>query len=291
MTDTQRRRALRDVETDNVARAQVRSSIRENLNSARRVIDADESEQLTYNHVLSVLPVAETVETLTRTARFLGPYTTRTDADPAHGGTEMERREREAANEVIPIFREALFRVLSLDLLIGKRDDGYALFADPNIEGFLTYRLNMSTKGEIIGRENDFTDQDVERHRIAKDWHELYIGGWEKWSKDLPGRPSQKIMQEIDVKNRFFRLASGDRAVTALARGRVEGLELSVPVTWAEYEDRLRRYDEAMRKQRTGTSVSQRTSSRIASLTGKIRALTTGRISFIEPICARGRLR
>ena len=248
MTDAQRRKALRDVESDNVARAQIRSSIRENLNTARRMVEANESDQLTYNHVLSFLPVAETVDTLNRTAKFIGPYTTLRDAGVRQSMNAAEREEREAANEVIPVFREALFRVLSLDLLIGKRGDGYALFADPNISGFLTYRLNMSVKGEIIGRENDFTDADVERHRIAKDWHELYVGGWETWTKDLPGRPSQKLSQEVRVQNTFFRLAPGDRAVTALARGRVEGLELSVPETWQEYEDRLRRYDEAMRE-------------------------------------------
>ncbi|MGP5735761.1 hypothetical protein, partial [Candidatus Corynebacterium faecigallinarum] len=41
---------------------------------------------------------------------------------------------------------------------------------------------------------------------------------------------------------------SGDRVLTPLARGMFGGLEVSVPATWDELQDRIRRFSEANRR-------------------------------------------
>lgn len=245
MTDAQRRKALRDVETDNVARTQVRASIRENLTSARRVIDANEVDALTYTYVMSVLPVAETVDTLKRTAKFLGPYTTHTRADAEHVANAASRAECAAAAEVLPEFRTALLRLLMLDLLVSP-GDAYALWADPGISGFLEYRVNVNTTGKPIGKIEDFTDVDIAAHRVAEDYREVFLGGFGKyqWS----GTQTGKEHREVGQHNQFKWAGSGDRVLTPLARGMFGGLEVSVPATWDELQDRIRRFSEANRR-------------------------------------------
>ncbi|MGP9623791.1 hypothetical protein ACT3S7_12585 [Corynebacterium sp. AOP34-AQ2-28] len=245
MTDAQRRKALRDVETDNVARAQVRASIRENLTSARRVIDANEVDELTYKHVMSVLPVAETVDTLKRTAKFLGPYTTHTRADAEHVANAASRAERAAAAEVLPEFHKSLYRLLALDLLVSP-NEAYALWADPGISGFLEYRVNVNTTGKPISKIEDFTDVDIAAHRVAEDYREVFLGGFAKY--DRRGPESGKEHREVGQHNQFKWSGISDRVLTPLARGMFGGLEVSVPATWDELQDRIRRFSEANRR-------------------------------------------
>ncbi|MGP5183145.1 hypothetical protein ACTXKY_05380 [Corynebacterium variabile] len=235
--DAGRRKVINDTRAENEYRAQVRAELHEVRKSAVSVFEVNKEPELTFNHILSVLPVAETVAKVRAMAAYLGAYCNH-DVLPLTLKSGNDLRDAMAANEVIPEFRAGLHRLLMLDLLLPNPAEGYALFSDPGIKGMLTYRHNVSNSGQVIGSVCDWSDADLAAHRVAEDWREAFIGGF---TDNITGR-------RLSYGNQFSAIGSGDRAVTPLVRGLIGDLTLDVAPSWEVLQDRLRRYYEANRK-------------------------------------------
>lgn len=235
--DAGRRKVINDTRAENEYRAQVRAELQGIQKAAVETLEANKAPELTFDHVMSVLPVAETVAKVRAMAAYLGAYANG-DVVPLTLKSGDDLRDAEAANEVIPVFRAGLHRLLMLDLLLPNPAEGYALFADPGISGYLTYRHNVSNTGRVIGTVCDWSDTDLVAHKVAEDWREAFIGGF----KDSIGG------RRLSDDNQLSGIGSGDKAVTPLARGLVGDLVLDVAPTWEVLQDRLRRYSEANRK-------------------------------------------
>lgn len=235
--DAGRRKIINDTRVENEFRATVRAELHEVRKAAVETLEANKAPELSFNHVMSVLPVAETVVKVRTAARYLGAYCNH-DVMPLTLKTGNDLRDAVAANAVIPEFRAGLHRLMMLDLLLPNPADGYALFADPGISGYLTYRHNVSNSGRVIGTVCDWSDADLAAHKVAEDWREAFIGGF---TDGIAGR-------RLSDNNQFSGIGAGDKAVTPLARGLIGDLTLDVAPNWEVLQDRLRRYSEANRK-------------------------------------------
>ncbi|CAM5411681.1 hypothetical protein [Corynebacterium variabile] len=235
--DAGRRKIINDTRAENEYRAQVRAELQGIQKAAVETLEVNKAPELTFDHVLSVLPVAETVAKVRAMAAYLGAYCNH-DVLPLTLKTGNDLRDAMAANEVIPEFRAGLVRLLMLDLLLPNPAEGYALFSDPGIKGMLTYRHNVSNSGQAIGTVCDWSDADLSAHKVAEDWREAFIGGF---TDDITGR-------RLSDDNQFSAIGSGDKAVTPLARGLIGDFVLDVAPTWEVLQDRLRRFSEANRK-------------------------------------------
>ena len=235
--DAGRRKVINDTRAENEYRAQVRAELQGIQKAAVETLEANKAPELSFDHILSVLPVAETVAKVRAMAAFLGAYCNH-DVLPLTLKSGNDLRDAMAANEVIPELRAGLNRLLMLDLLLPNFAEGYALFTDPGISGYLTFRHNVSEKGKVIGTVCDWSDADLAAHKVAEDWREIYIGGF---TDNITGR-------RLSDGNQFSAIGSGDKAVTPLARGLIGDLVLDVALTWEVLQDRLRRFSEANRK-------------------------------------------
>lgn len=125
--DAGRRKIINDTRAENEYRAQVRAELEGIQKAALDTCEANKAPELTFNHVMATLPVAETVAKVRTAARYLGAYTNG-DVVPLALKSGNDLRDAMAANEVIPEFRAGLHRLLMLDLLLPSPADGYALF-------------------------------------------------------------------------------------------------------------------------------------------------------------------
>lgn len=235
--DSGRRKVINDTRAENEYRAQVRVELEGIQKAAVETLEANKAPELTFDHVLSVLPVAETVAKVRAMAAYLGAYTNG-DVVPLTLKTGNDLRDAMAANEVIPEFRAGLNRLFILDLLLPNPAEGYALFTDPGISGYLTFRHNVSNTGRVIGTVCDWSDADLAAGKVAEDWREAFIGGF---TDNITGR-------RLSENNQFSAIGSGDKALTPLARGLIGDLVLDVAPSWEVLQDRLRRFSEANRK-------------------------------------------
>lgn len=235
--DAGRRKIINDTRVENEYRAQVRAELHEVRKSAVETLEANKAPELMFNHVMSVLPVAETAVKVREMARYLGAYCNH-DVLPLTLKTGNDLRDAMAANEVIPEFRAGLHRLLMLDLLLPNPAEGYALFADPGISGYLTFRHNVSNTGKVIGTVCDWNVADEVAHRVAEEYREIYIGGF---TDGIAGR-------RLSDSNQFSAIDAGDKTVTPLARGLIGDLTLDIAPSWEVLQSRLRHYSEANRK-------------------------------------------
>lgn len=226
-----RKKRIREAAEENRVRAEQRAVLTKLADSARRMVQAGQNDQLTYDHIMSVLSVDAEVERLQQLTRFLGDY--------ACGGftfavrTGEDDPNRQAVDEVYPMYIESLHRILSLDLLV-READSFALFCEPGIPGPLPFHYNVDVNGKVIGKVLEYGEDDLVAHRRAKDYREVFNGGTQRG-----------LTHDIDPTNEYSAISSGDRTVSPLARGRITGLELSIPATWSEFQGRLERFSQA----------------------------------------------
>ncbi|AGP29687.1 hypothetical protein [Corynebacterium terpenotabidum] len=235
--DAGRRKIINDTRAENEYRAQVRAELHEVRQSTVETLEANKAPELTFNHVMSVLLVAETAAKVRAMAKYLGAYSNH-DVLPLTLKTGNDLRDAVAANAVIPEFRAGLNRLLMLDLLLPNPAEGYALFTDPGISGYLTFRHNVSNSGKVISTVCDWNTADEVTHKVAEDFREAFIGGF---TDGIAGR-------RLSDNNQFSGIGSGDKTVTPLARGLIGDLTLDVAPSWDVLQDRLRRFSEANRK-------------------------------------------
>ena len=228
---TQRAATIKKIATENNVKSEQRKLIDALLVGARERVQAAQDSALTFDHVRATLPVDAEVERLQKLTRYLGDY--------ACGGftfavrTGEDDPNRQAVDEVYPMYIESLHRILSLDLLV-READAFAVYADPGISGYLPYHFNVSETGKVIGKILDYGQEDLVAHRRAKDYREVFNGGTQRG-----------LTHDIDPTNEYSAISSGDRTVSPLARGRITGLSLSIPATWSEFQDRLERFSQA----------------------------------------------
>lgn len=228
---SQRAALIKKIATANNVKSEQRKLVDALLVGARELIHAAQDSALTFDHVRATLPVDAEVERLQQLTRFLADY--------ACGGftfavrTGEDDPNRQAVDEVYPMYIESLHRILSLDLLV-READSFALFCDPGISGPLPYHFNVSVTGKVIGKVLEYGEDDLVAHRRAKDYREIFNGGTQRG-----------LTHDIDPTNEYSAISSGDRTVSPLARGKITGLELSIPATWSEFQDRLERFSQA----------------------------------------------
>lgn len=228
---SQRAALIKKIATANNVKSEQRKLIDALLVGARDRVQAGQSDQQTYDHIVQALPVDAEVERLQQLTRFLGDYACNGFSLPALTGEDDPNKA--VVDEVYPLYLESLHRILSLDLLV-READAFAVYADPGISGYLPYHFNVSETGKVIGKILDYGQEDLVAHRRAKDYREVFNGGTQRG-----------LTHDIDPTNEYSAISSGDRTVSPLARGRITGLSLSIPATWSEFQDRLERFSQA----------------------------------------------
>ena len=228
---TQRAALIKKIATANNVKSEQRKLIDALLVGARERVLAAQDLALTFDHVRGTLPVDAEVERLQQLTRFLGDYCCGGFTFAVRTGEDDPNKA--VVDEVYPVYLESLHRILSLDLLV-READAFALYADPGISGPLPYHFNVDIHGKVIGKILDYGQADLVAHRRAKDYREVFNGGTQRG-----------LTHDIDPTNEYSAIDSGDRTVSPLARGKITGLELSIPATWSEFQDRLERFSQA----------------------------------------------
>lgn len=221
MTPAKKAQNAREVAQENLLRAEVRKNAAAATAEVSKAVQAAKDYQATFDHVLSVLDVDGTVQTVTT----LGPWLAGALGKGVSNAADQAAKDAQAAlvAEYRPQYVTALFRLLSLDNLLRTPSDGYALFVAPGFVGPLTFRVNRSVTGKEIGRVADYDQADVDQRDLAQAWQAAYTGD---------DRPRHLLEN----------LPHGDRAVTALVQGLAGGLVLDIPRTWSELCERLESY-------------------------------------------------